>query len=89
MWLLVVIAVVVLVVIAESIRQTKKYGRASGRPNLAGVGMLELQRHLQPDRRVEVMETQLKNQDVSDSEQDPGGADRGRERNGKKEPPAR
>ncbi len=80
MWLLVVAGVVVLVVVAESIRQTKKYGRASGRPNLSGVGMLELQRHLQPDRRVEVMETQLKNQDVADAEQDPSGAGRGRER---------
>lgn len=79
MWLLVLSAVVVLLVIAESIRQTKKYGRGSGRPNLGGVGMLELQRHLQPDRRVEVMEMQLKNQDVSDSEQDPAGAGRQRE----------
>ena len=83
MWLLIVAGVVVLVVVAESIRQTRKYGRASGRPNLAGVGMLELQRNLQPDRRVEVMETQLRNQDVAGSEQDPAGAGPGRE---KKEP---
>lgn len=80
MWVLVVAGVVVLLVVAESIRQTRKYGRASGRPNLAGVGMLELQRHLQPDRRVEVMETQLKKQDAADSEQDPAGAGRGRDR---------
>lgn len=76
MWLLVLAGVVVLVVVAESIRQTKKYGRASGRPNLAGVGMLELQRHLEPDRRVEVMETQLKNQEAAESEHDPAGAGR-------------
>ena len=80
MWLLVLAGVVVLLVIAESIRQTKKYGRASGKPNLAGVGMLELQRHLQPDRRVEVMETQLKNQDAADAEQDASGAGRGGEK---------
>ena len=80
MWLLVLAGVVVLVVVAERFRQTRKYGRASGRPNLAGVGMLELQRNLQPDRRVEVMETQLKNQDAADAEQDPSGAGRGRER---------
>ena len=76
--MLIVAGVVLLVVVAESIRQTRKYGRASGRPNLAGVGMLELQRHLQPDRRVEVMETQLKNQDVADAEQDPAGAPQSR-----------
>lgn len=80
MWVLVLAGVVVLLVVAESIRQTRKYGRASGRPNLAGVGMLELQRHLQPDRRVEVMETQLKNQDAAESEQDPAGAGRRRDR---------
>jgi hypothetical protein len=74
MWLLVLAGVVVLVVVAESLWQRKRYGRASGRPGLAGVGMLELQRNLQPDRRVEVMETQLKNQDVADAEQDPSGA---------------
>jgi hypothetical protein len=80
MWLLVLAGVVVLVVFAERFRQTRKYGRASGRPNLAGVGMLELQRHLQADRRVEVMEAQLKNQNVADAEQDPAGAGGGRER---------
>lgn len=79
MWLLVVAGVVVLVVVAESIRQTRKYGRASGRPNLAGVGLLELQGHLQPDRRVEVMEAQLKDQEVAESEQDAAGAGRGRD----------
>ena len=78
MWLLVLAAVVVLVVVAESMRQRKKYGPASGRPNLAGVGMLELQRHLQPDRRVEVMETQLKDRETAESERDAQGADRGR-----------
>jgi hypothetical protein len=51
--LLAVAAVVVLLVVLEAWRQTRIYGKASGRPNLAGAGMLELQKHLQADRRVE------------------------------------
>ena len=47
-----------LLVLAEGRRQSRKHGRASGRPGLAGAGMLELQRHLQPDRKVEVLRRQ-------------------------------
>jgi len=39
----------------EAWRQRRRHGRASGRPNLLGVGALELQRHLEPDRKVEIL----------------------------------
>ena len=74
MWLLILVAVVVSVVLAEGWRQRRKYGPPSGRPNLAGAGFLELQGHLQPDRKVEMMEAQLKGVNVADSEQDAVGA---------------
>jgi hypothetical protein len=48
-------ALLILLVILEGKRQERKYGRASARPNLMGVGMLELQRHLQADRKVETL----------------------------------
>ena len=50
----------VLFVILEGKRQEKIYGKPSGRPNLAGVGMLDLQRHLQADRRTETLQQQRK-----------------------------
>ena len=52
---LVFAAVVVVLVLLEARRQRRRYGAPSGRPNLAGVGLLELQRHLQADRRVETL----------------------------------
>ena len=36
-------------VVLESLRQQRKIGRATGRPNLIGLGALELERHLTPD----------------------------------------
>ncbi len=60
-WALVVgAAVIVLVVLLEGRRQARIYGRPSARPNLAGVGLLELQKHLQADRRVEALVEQAK-----------------------------
>ncbi len=52
-WLLVAIAALVLFVILEGKRQERKYGR-TGRGTLMRTGLLELQRHLQPERKVEI-----------------------------------
>ncbi len=52
-WLLVAIVALVLFVILEGKRQERKYGR-SGRGTLMRTGLLELQRHLQPERKVEI-----------------------------------
>jgi hypothetical protein len=74
MWLVVLAVVVVSLVLGEAWRQRRKYGPPSGRPNLAGAGFLELQGHLQPDRKVEMMQAQAKGQNVADSEQEVAGA---------------
>lgn len=62
-------AVVVLAVLLEAARQRRIYGKPSGRPNLAGVGMLELQRHLQADRRVETL-VELQRDESAETERD-------------------
>lgn len=49
------LVLVPLLVILEGKRQERKYGKPSGRGGMARAGLLELQRHLQPDRKVEVM----------------------------------
>lgn len=53
-WLLLAVAALVFFVMLEGKRQERKYGR-SGRGTLARTGVLELQRHLQPDRKVEIL----------------------------------
>ena len=60
--LVVGILVLVLFVVLEGKRQERIYGRPSGRPNLAGAGLLELQKHLQADRRVETLVEQVKDE---------------------------
>lgn len=52
--LLVIVAVVVLLIVLEGKRQEKKYGKPKG-GNLVGVGLLELQRILEPERKVEIL----------------------------------
>jgi hypothetical protein len=74
MWLVIFAAVVVALVLGEGWRQRRKYGAPSGRPNLVGAGFLELQGHLQPDRKVEVMQAQAKGQEATEIEQDVAGA---------------
>ncbi len=76
MWVLAVAAVVVVLVLAEAWRQRRKYGRPSGKPGLAGAGVLEAHRLLQPDRHVEVLSAQATKRDVQDVEQDGAGAGR-------------
>lgn len=54
-WLLAVVALVV-VVLAEGRRQRRRYGRGSGTGTaLARAGLLELQRQLEPERKVELL----------------------------------
>lgn len=70
--LLGVAAAVVLLVLLEAWRQRRVYGRPSGRPNLAGVGMLELQKHLQADRRVDAL-VELQKDESAETERDAEG----------------
>ncbi len=60
--LLVGVPLVVLLVVLEGRRQARIYGKPSGSPNLAGAGMLELQKHLQADRRVDTLVEQAKDE---------------------------
>ncbi len=78
MWLVAFAAIVVLLVLAEAWRQRRKYGRPSGRPNLVGGGLLEVQRLLQPDRKVEMLAAEAQKREVQDAEQDEAGEDRRR-----------
>ena len=67
------IALFVSFILLERRRQTKRYGNASGRPNLIGVGMLELQSMLQADRRVESLVRQQKKEEIALEERDENG----------------
>lgn len=49
-------------VVLEGKRQARIYGKSSARPNLAGAGLLELQKHLQADRRVETLVEQARDE---------------------------
>jgi len=60
--LLVGVPLLVLLVVLEGRRQARIYGKPSARPNLAGAGMLELQKHLQSDRRVDTLVEQAKDE---------------------------
>ena len=55
LWLLLGAAVLVALVILEGKRQERIYGRRTGKSGLARTGLLELQRHLEPERRVEML----------------------------------
>jgi hypothetical protein len=80
LFLLGVAAVVVVLVLLEGRRQSRLHGRPSGRPNLAGAGMLELQKHLQADRRVDKL-VEMQRDESAETEQDEAG--------GPRRPPAR
>ena len=58
-WFLIGLLMLVAVIVLESWRQSRKLKRpgskSDGRPSFIGVGMLELQGLLQPDRKVEYM----------------------------------
>lgn len=65
-------AIVVALVYFEARRQQRKYGKPSGRPNLVGVGLLELQKHLQPDRATVKLEALQKEEDEVEEGQTAG-----------------
>jgi len=74
-WMLGGVALLVVFILLEGKRQARKYGPPSARPNLAGVGLLEVQRHLQADRHVGVLQQQVRDevaQQEEDSRGDPG-----------------
>ncbi len=55
-WLLLGIVLLVLLVVLEGKRQERKYGRSGGRGgSLMRTGLLEFQRHLEPERKVEIL----------------------------------
>jgi hypothetical protein len=72
-WVVVGAALLVIGVFLEGRRQARLYGKPSGRPNLAGAGMLEVQNMLQGDRHVETLVRQAKGDEVVDAEQDESG----------------
>ena len=51
-----------ILVVLDGKRQQRIYGEPSARPNFAGAGLLELQKHLQADRRVEALVEQVKDE---------------------------
>jgi hypothetical protein len=53
-WIFLGILVLVVLILLEGKRQERKYGR-SGRGSLVGTGLLELQRHLEPEKKVEIV----------------------------------
>jgi len=70
--LVVGVPLLVLLVYLEGKRQERIYGPPSARPNLAGAGLLELQKHLQADRRVDTLVEQVRDE-AAETEQDAGG----------------
>jgi hypothetical protein len=71
LWLLAGAVLLVLVVILEGRRQARIYGRGSGRSSLARTGLLELQRHLEPERRVEMLIDERDETEQDDSGEGP------------------
>lgn len=61
MWILIISIVLVAFVLLEAKRQEKKYGPVSGKGDLMRTGLLELQRQLQADRKVEILMEEEKN----------------------------
>jgi hypothetical protein len=55
MWILIIILLIGVFVILEAKRQEKKYGPCDRKGDLMRSGLLELQRHLQADRKVEIL----------------------------------
>ena len=71
-----VTVVVVVLVLLEAKRQERKYGKPSGRPNLLGVGTLELQKILQPDRETAKLEALQKEEEEVEEGQTAGDGNR-------------
>jgi hypothetical protein len=55
-WIVLGIVILLLAIILEGKRQERRYGRGSGRgASLMRAGVLEFQRHLEPERKVEIL----------------------------------
>ena len=76
-WMLGGVALLVVFILLEGKRQARKYGPPSARPNLAGVGLLEVQRHLQADRHVGVLQQQVKDEVAQQEEDSQGDPEKG------------
>lgn len=69
------VVLLILLVILEGNRQERRYGRGSGKgASMMHAGMLELQRHLEPERKVEILlqEPEETDHDVSGDPPIPG-----------------
>ena len=64
--LVVIVAVLVLLIVLEGKRQERKYGKPKG-GNLMGAGMLELQRILEPERKVEILREEQEAEERAES----------------------
>ncbi len=74
-WILGLLTLLVLLIVLEGKRQERKLGEpASGRPNVLGSALLEVQGHLEADRRVESLQESILNEDrvEGEHEQDQG-----------------
>jgi hypothetical protein len=69
-WLVLACVVVLpLLLFAEGKRQERKYGRGSGRGSaLFRAGMLETQRLLEPERKVEILQLKEEERDIAQSQ---------------------
>jgi hypothetical protein len=66
------VALLVLLILLEGWRQRRRYGRGSGKgASLAQAGMLDLQRHLEPQRKVEIFRKESSKTDRSESADPP------------------
>ncbi len=75
--MLVIFVLVPALILLESARQKRKWrregrGKSTG-ASLVGVAMLDVQKHLQADRHVEVLQMQQKKEDVQLAEEDESG----------------
>lgn len=67
------VVLLVALILLEGRRQRRRYGRGSGRgASLSGVGLMEVQKLLQPDRRVDLLMQQQKGE-VAEVESDEHG----------------
>ena len=66
-WFLIGLVIFVVAILLESWRQSRKARhrgvKSTGRASFMGTGMLELQGHLQPDRKVEFLKEDMRDKD--------------------------
>jgi hypothetical protein len=76
-WPLLVVAALVLWIVLEGKRQERIYGK-SQRRGLMRTGLLELQKQLEPERKVEVLVEERETPEMNEREDqgEPGGRDR-------------